>query len=79
MNAGFLFNSLIQPYVQATAELANYDLPAARILADRLPFPEARLMAELFVARTALGDPAPAAASVSINGNVGLRQLISMR
>jgi hypothetical protein len=61
LNSGFLFNSLIQPYVQATAELANYDLPAARILADRLPFPEARLMAELSVARTALEDPAPAA------------------
>jgi hypothetical protein len=60
LNTGFLFNSLIQPYVQATAELANYDLPAARILADRLPFPEARLMAELSVARTALEDPAPA-------------------
>jgi hypothetical protein len=80
LNTGFLFNSLIQPYVQATAELANYDLPAARILADRLPFPEARLMAELSVARTALEDPAPAAATVSIDGNVvGLRQLISMR
>lgn len=63
LNNGFLFNSLIQPYVQATAELANYDLPAARILADRLPLPEARLMAELSVARTALGDPAPAVAA----------------
>jgi hypothetical protein len=80
LNSGFLFNSLIQPYVQATAELANYDLPAARILADRLPLPEARLMAELSVARTALGDPTPAAAQVSIDGNVvGLRQLISLR
>jgi hypothetical protein len=80
LNTGFLFNSLIQPYVQATAELANYDLPAARILADRLPLPEARLMAELSVARTALGDPTPAAAQVSLDGNVvGLRQLISMR
>jgi malonyl CoA-acyl carrier protein transacylase len=58
LNNGFLFNSLIQPYVQATAELASYDLSAARVLADRLPLPEARLMAELSVARTALGDPA---------------------
>ena len=80
LNTGFLFNSLIEPYVQATAELANYDLPAARILADRLPLPEARLMAELSVARAALGDPTPAAAQVSLDGNVvGLRQLISMR
>ena len=70
LNTGFLFNSLIEPYVQATAELANYDLPAARILADRLPLPEARLMAELSVARTALGDPTPAAAQVSLEGNV---------
>ena len=66
LNTGFLFNSLIQPYVQATAELANHDLQAALILADRLPFPEARLMAELSVARTALEDPAPAAAQVSM-------------
>jgi hypothetical protein len=80
LNTGFLFNSLIEPYVQATAELANYDLPAARILADRLPLPEARLMAELSVARAALGDSTPAAAQVSLDGNVGgLRQLISMR
>jgi hypothetical protein len=68
LSAGFLFNSLVQPYVQATAELATYDLPAARILADRLPFPEARLMAELSVARTALEDPAPAATQVSMGG-----------
>ena len=61
LNSGFFFNSLIQPYVQATAELANYNLPAARILADRLPLPEARLMAELFVARSALGEHATVA------------------
>ncbi len=80
LNTGFLFNSLIQPYVQATAELANYDLPAARILADRLPFPEARLMAELSVARTALEEQAPVAAQVSIDGSVsGFRRWMSMR
>jgi hypothetical protein len=57
----FLSNSLIRPYAEATAELALYDLPSARILADRLTLPEARLLAELFVARSALGDPAPPA------------------
>jgi hypothetical protein len=57
----FLSNSLIRPYAEATAELAVYDLPSARILADRLTLPEARLLAELFVARSALGDPAPSA------------------
>jgi hypothetical protein len=70
LNTGFLFNSLIQPYVQATAELANYDLPAARILADRLSLPEARLMAELSVARAALEDPAPAVTQASMGRSV---------
>jgi hypothetical protein len=55
----FLSNSLIRPYAEAAAELALYDLPSARILADRLTLPEARLLAELFVARSALGDPSP--------------------
>jgi hypothetical protein len=55
----FLCNSLIRPYAAAAAELANSDLAAARILADRLTLPEARLLAELFVARTALGDASP--------------------
>jgi hypothetical protein len=65
LSNSFLCNSLIRPYAQATAELANYDLPAARILADRLSLPEARMLAELFVARTALGDaPNPAEAGV---------------
>jgi hypothetical protein len=64
LHNGFLFNSLVRPYVQATAELAAYDLPTARILADRLTLPEARLMAELSVARTALEDP-PVVARVS--------------
>jgi hypothetical protein len=57
----FLSNALIRPYAEATAELALYDLPSARILADRLTLPEARLLAELFVARRALGDPVPPA------------------
>jgi hypothetical protein len=61
LNNSFLYNSLIRPYAEATAELAKYDLPVARILADRLSLPEARLFAELFVARTALGDAPPRA------------------
>jgi hypothetical protein len=68
LNYGFLCNSLIRPYAEATAELANYDLPAARILADRLSLPEARLLAELFVARTALGDAPPPQAGVGGGG-----------
>lgn len=74
LNYGFLCNSLIRPYAEATAELANYDLPAARILADRLSLPEARLFAELFVARTALGDAAPAETRV-VNGGVFLSSM----
>jgi len=75
LNNSFLCNSLIRPYAEATAELANYDLPGARILADRLSLPEARLFAELFVARTALGDaPNPAEAGV-VNG----ARFLSMR
>jgi len=64
LNNSFLCNSLIRPYAEATAELANSDLPAARILADRLSLPEARLFAELFVARSALGDTPPQTAGV---------------
>jgi hypothetical protein len=58
LNEGFLYQSLIQPYAMTAADLATIDLPAARTLADRLPLPEARLMTELFVARSALGEPA---------------------
>jgi hypothetical protein len=54
LNNSFFFNSLIGPYVQATSQLANSDLSTARTLADRLPLPEARLMAELAVARGVL-------------------------
>jgi hypothetical protein len=61
----FFFNSLIQPYAQATAELASYNLPAARTLASRLQLPEARLMAELYVARNALAAPAQVASRVA--------------
>jgi hypothetical protein len=62
LNGSLLCNSLIQPYADAAAELANYDLQAARILADRLPLPEARLLVELSVALAGLGgQPLPAA------------------
>jgi hypothetical protein len=54
LNNSFLFNSLIGPYIQATSQLADSDLSTARTLADRLPLPETRLMAELGVARSAL-------------------------
>lgn len=74
LNNSFLCNSLIRPYAEATAELANFDLPAARILADRLSLPEARLFAELFVARTALGDAAPAQPRV-VSGGVFLSSM----
>lgn len=60
----FLCNSLIRPFATATAELANSDLPTARILADRISLPEARLLAELFVVRSALGDADPQAGAV---------------
>jgi len=70
LNNGFLCNSLIRPYAEATAELANYDLPAARILADRLSLPEARLLAELLIARNAIGDtPPPEPAGIVLSGN----------
>jgi hypothetical protein len=64
LNNSFLCNSLIRPYAEATAQLASYDLPAARILADRLSLPEARLLAELLVARSALSDTPPQTAGV---------------
>jgi len=54
LNQGFLYNSLLEPYARATAELARLDLAAARTLADRLPSPEARLMTEVFVANGVL-------------------------
>jgi hypothetical protein len=57
LNEGFLYQSLIEPYAQAAADLATLDLPAARSLADRLPLPEARLMTELFVANGVLDGP----------------------
>jgi hypothetical protein len=75
LNNGFLCNALIRPYAEATAELANFDLPAARILADRLSLPEARLFAELLVARNALGDAPPSEARMVTGG----RFLLSMR
>ena len=65
LDQGFLYSSLLEPYAQATAELATHDLPAARSLADRLPLPEARLMTEVFVAAGVLAkkDQAQAASN----------------
>jgi hypothetical protein len=68
LNNSFLCNSLIRPYADATAELARYDLPTARILADRLSLPEARLFAELSLARTALADIPPESAGAARSG-----------
>jgi len=56
LNNSFLWSSLIGPYAEAVSQLASTDLPTARILVDRLSLPEARLLAELFVARSALAD-----------------------
>ena len=73
LNNGVLCNSLVRPYADAIAQLANSDFPTARILADRLPLPEARLFTELLVATTALSDendPSPVASL----GRFGLRR-----
>jgi hypothetical protein len=56
LNQGFLSQSLLQPYADATADLAALDLAAARTLADRIPLPEARLVTELSVARGVLTE-----------------------
>jgi hypothetical protein len=56
LNEGFLYQSLLQPYADATADLAALDLAAARTLADRIPLPEARLVTELSVARGVLTE-----------------------
>ena len=67
LNQGFLYNSLLEPYASATAELALLDLPAARTLADRLSLPEARLMTEVVVATGVLAkrDQTQAASNTS--------------
>jgi len=56
LSQGYLYTSLLEPFALATAELASFDLPAARTLANRLPLPEARLMTEVFVAAGVLGQ-----------------------
>jgi len=68
LNQGFLFQSLIQPYADATADLAALDLAAARTLADRISLPEARLMTELSVARGVLREKDQA----QTTSNIGL-------
>jgi len=56
LNQGFLYQSLLRPYADATADLATLDLAAARTLADRISLPEARLLTELSVARGVLRE-----------------------
>jgi hypothetical protein len=70
----FLFGSLIQPYSEAAAALAIYNLPAARTLVDRLSLPEARLMAELIVARSVLNQAPTTGGYATLSFGVGLRR-----
>jgi hypothetical protein len=65
LNRGFLYQSLVQPYAVAAADLATIDLPTARTIADRLSLPEARLMTELFVARGVLEEDKKGKAQVA--------------
>jgi hypothetical protein len=69
LNQGFLSQSLLQPYANATADLAALDLAAARTLADRIPLPEARLMTEVSVARGVLRekDKGQTASNISLS------------
>ncbi|HYM79227.1 MAG TPA: hypothetical protein VE377_24845 [Candidatus Dormibacteraeota bacterium] len=73
LNQGFLYNQLLEPYAMATAELATFDLPAARILANRLPLPEARMMTEIFVAAGVLGKMDQTQNAVNASNNIRLR------
>jgi hypothetical protein len=70
----FLFGSLIQPYSEAAAALAIYNLPAARTLVDRLSLPEARLMAELLVARGVLNQAGTTGGYATLSIGVGLQR-----
>ena len=54
LSNSYLMNSLIAQYAQAAASLADYDLETARSAVDRIARPEARLMAEITVARSVL-------------------------
>jgi hypothetical protein len=72
LNQGFLYSSLLEPYAQATAELASVDLSAARALANRLPLPEARLMTEVFVAAGALNQKDQVQAASNPTGGIRL-------
>ena len=67
LNNSVLCDSLVRPYAEAVAQLANSDFPSARILADRLPLPEARLFAELFLATTALAAENSLSAVAGVN------------
>lgn len=71
LDNGFLWNTLIRPYADATAQLAGADLPAAQILAERLSLPETRLLTQLLVAQSALADSDPSGPVVGVvNGRL---------
>ena len=68
LSNSYLMNSLIAQYAQAAAALADYDLETARSMADRIARPEARLMAEITVARSVLSKNIPDRADISATG-----------
>jgi len=72
LDQGFLYDSLLEPYALATAELAGLDLPAARALANRLPLPEARLMTEVYVAAGVLNQEGQTQAASNPTGGMQL-------
>lgn len=75
LNNSVLCNSLVRPYADAIAQLANSDFATARILADRLPLPEARLFTELLLATNALSVENNPSAVASMNlGRFGFRR-----
>jgi hypothetical protein len=69
---GYLVNTLITQYTSAISFLVSEDFEGAQELADRLQLPEARLMAELQIARAALGVESSGTAAVFRFGSVGV-------
>jgi len=68
LSNSYLMTSLIAQYAQAAASLADYDLETARSIADRIARPEARLMAEITVARSVLSKNILDRADISATG-----------
>jgi hypothetical protein len=68
LSNSYLMNSLIAQYAQAAASLAYYDLETARSVVDRIARPEARLMAEITVARSVLSNNTLDRADISATG-----------